>query len=72
MLGHVAPMPWLSADAERAIVGRPVNHETARVAGEAAVAAATPLSDNVYKVQLARVAVQRAILLAAGIETGGF
>ncbi len=41
-------------------------------AGDAAVARATPLSENGYKVQLARVAVKRAILLAAGLETGGF
>ena len=34
--------------------------------------AATPLSDNEYKVQLAKVAVKRALLLAAGLETGGF
>jgi xanthine dehydrogenase YagS FAD-binding subunit len=72
VLGHVAPTPWLSPEAERAIVGRPVSYETARAAGEAAVASATPLSDNVYKVQLARAAVERAILLAAGFETGGF
>jgi hypothetical protein len=30
------------------------------------------LADNGYKVQLARVAVKRAILNAAGLETGGF
>ncbi len=30
------------------------------------------LPDNEYKVQLAKVAVKRAILLAAGVETGGF
>ncbi len=33
---------------------------------------ATPLAGNRHKVQLARVSVQRAILLAAGLETGGF
>ena len=38
----------------------------------AAVADATPLSNNEYKVQLAKVAVKRAILRAAGLETGGF
>lgn len=72
VLGHVAPIPWYSLDAVNALVGRPVNEETARAAGDAAVAAATPLSENAYKVQLARAAVQRAILLAAGLETGGF
>jgi xanthine dehydrogenase YagS FAD-binding subunit len=72
VLGHVAPTPWYSLDAVNAIVGQEVNYDTARAAGEAAVAAATPLSGNEYKVQLARTAVQRAILLAAGLETGGF
>ncbi len=41
-------------------------------AGLAAVAGASPLAGNQYKVRLAQVAVSRAILLAAGLETGGF
>ena len=72
VLGQVAPTPWLSAPAADALVGKPVTAETACQAGEAAVAWATPLSDNGYKVQLAKVAVQRSILLAAGLPTGGF
>jgi xanthine dehydrogenase YagS FAD-binding subunit len=72
VLGQVAPTPWQSAAAENALRGQPVNQATARAAGEAAVASATPLSGNGYKVQLARVAVQRAILRAAGLPTGGF
>jgi xanthine dehydrogenase YagS FAD-binding subunit len=72
VLGHVAPTPWLSSEATQAILGRAVNAETAEAAGEAAVASATPLSNNAYKVQLAKVAVKRAILRAAGLETGGF
>ncbi len=72
VLGHVAPTPWVSPEAARAILGQYVTHETAERAGDAAVARATPLSENGYKVQLARVAVKRAILLAAGLETGGF
>jgi CO/xanthine dehydrogenase FAD-binding subunit len=36
-------------------------------AGKAAMAAATPLSQNKHKVQLARVAVKRAVLAAAGM-----
>ena len=51
---------------------RRVGGELAREAGEAAVAWATPLSDNAYKVQLAKVAVERSILLAAGLDHGGF
>lgn len=65
VLGHVAPVPWVSLDAAQALVGREVNAETASAAGEAAVAAATPLSENDYKVQIARTAVKRAVLRAA-------
>ncbi len=72
VLGHVAPMPWVSIEAAAALIGRSVNAETAEAAGEAAVASATPLSNNEYKVQLAKVAVKRAALRAAGLETGGF
>jgi xanthine dehydrogenase YagS FAD-binding subunit len=72
VMGHVAPTPWISSEAAAVIVGRAVTAETAEVAGEAAVASATPLSNNEYKVQLAKVAVKRAILRAAGLETGGF
>jgi xanthine dehydrogenase YagS FAD-binding subunit len=72
VLGHVAPTPWASHEAARAIIGWPVNDQTARAAGEAAVARATPLKDNEYKVQLAAVAVERALLLAAGLPTQGF
>jgi xanthine dehydrogenase YagS FAD-binding subunit len=72
VLGHVAPMPWVSEDAAKSIVGRRIDHGIAEAAGLAAVSRATPLSENEHKVQLAKVAVKRAILLAAGIETGGF
>jgi xanthine dehydrogenase YagS FAD-binding subunit len=71
VLGHVAPTPWLSGAAAEAILGQPVTMETAELAGQAAVSRATPLKDNQYKVQLAKVAVKRALLLAAGLQTGG-
>jgi xanthine dehydrogenase YagS FAD-binding subunit len=66
VLGHVAPTPWSSFDAVAAIVGREITESTAQAAGDAAVAKATPLSENEYKVQLARTAVKRALLRAAG------
>jgi xanthine dehydrogenase YagS FAD-binding subunit len=72
VLGHVAPMPWVSEEATRTILGCRIDHGIAESAGLAAVSCATPLSENEYKVQLAKVAVKRAILLAAGLETGGF
>jgi xanthine dehydrogenase YagS FAD-binding subunit len=69
VLGAVAPVPWRSEDAERALVGRPLNEATAVAAGEAAVRAAKPLSRNGYKVQICRTAVKRAVMRAAGLAT---
>ena len=66
VLGHVAPVPWPSPEAEAALGGKSVDDSVADAAGKAAVSNATPLSKNAYKVQLARVAVKRAILAAAG------
>lgn len=66
VLGHVAPVPWPSPEAEQALAGKPVNAGVAGDAGKAALSKATPLSKNGYKVQLARVAVKRAVLRAAG------
>ncbi len=65
VLGHVAPTPWRSSQAERALTGKAVSEDVAMQAGKAAVAAATPLSRNKHKVQLASVAVKRAIMRAA-------
>jgi xanthine dehydrogenase YagS FAD-binding subunit len=64
VLGHVAPVPWPSPEAEQALVGKTFVNELADEAGKAAVSKATPLSKNAYKVQLARVAVKRALLRA--------
>ncbi len=71
MLGQVAPVPWRSVAAARALIGKSVTEATAAAAGLAAVKDAMPLSQNEYKVQLAQVAVKRAVLRAAGMETGG-
>ncbi|MEX2173384.1 MAG: FAD binding domain-containing protein [Pirellulaceae bacterium] len=71
VLGQVAPTPWESDEAAQMLVGWTVNESLADAAGSAAVAQATPLSHNGYKVQLAKTAVKRAILRAAGLETGG-
>ena len=66
ILGYVAPVPWPSTEAQQAISGKPVSKETAQKAADAALAKASPLSHNAYKVKLAKVAVARAILKAAG------
>ena len=72
VMGHVAPTPWRATAAADSLRGVTISLETAERAATIAVADATPLSQNEYKVQLAKVAVQRAILQAAGLETGGF
>jgi xanthine dehydrogenase YagS FAD-binding subunit len=71
VLGHVAPTPWVSREAVRAILGHSVNAATAERAADAAVVSATPLSKNESKVQMARTAVKRAILRATGQLEGG-
>jgi xanthine dehydrogenase YagS FAD-binding subunit len=69
VLGAVAPVPWRSEDAERALVGKTLTEATAVAAGEAAVRGAAPLSRNGYKVQIAKTAVKRAVMRAAGLRT---
>jgi xanthine dehydrogenase YagS FAD-binding subunit len=68
VLGHVAPTPIEAAAAEKALVGKSITAATAEAAGKAAVAGAKPLSQNAYKVSLAKVAVKRALLAAAGVK----
>ena len=68
VLGHVAPIPWVAEDAAKSLVGQALDAASAEKAAAAAVAGAHPLSQNGYKVQLAKVAVKRALLAAAGKE----
>ncbi|HWM94876.1 MAG TPA: xanthine dehydrogenase family protein subunit M [Thermoanaerobaculia bacterium] len=67
VLGQVAPIPWTATAAEELLQGKTINSGVAEQAGEAAVQGAKPLSRNRYKIQLARVAVKRAVLAAAGM-----
>ncbi len=69
VMGHVAPVPWPSAQAEHSLAGKRITEEVADQAGKAAVSKATPLSQNGYKVRLAHIAVKRAILSAVKGES---
>ncbi|WP_433336633.1 FAD binding domain-containing protein [Spirillospora sp. CA-294931] len=60
-LGGVAAKPWRSPEAERALVGRPLDERSIAAAGEAAAAGARPRRDNGYKVELVRRVVRRAL-----------
>jgi xanthine dehydrogenase YagS FAD-binding subunit len=53
-LGGVAHKPWRAWKAEAALKGRRATPESFRAAAEAELAAAAPLRDNVFKIELAK------------------
>ncbi|PWC33521.1 xanthine dehydrogenase family protein subunit M [Azospirillum sp. TSO35-2] len=61
-LGGVAPKPWRPLAAERALRGQPATEAVFRAAAAAELAAAEPLRDNAFKVELA----QRTIVAVLG------
>ena len=65
VLGAVAPVPWRSAKAEQALVGKPLDEAAAAAAGRAAIFGAVPLSDNAYKVGLVQILVRRTLMSIA-------
>ena len=65
VLGSVAHKPWRSQEAEAALAGKPASEENFRSAAEAALATAKPLAHNVYKVELAKRAIVRALMRAS-------
>jgi xanthine dehydrogenase YagS FAD-binding subunit len=54
VLSGVAPIPWRSTEAEKALVGKPVDASTASAAVSAAVKGAVELVENGYKIPLVR------------------
>jgi xanthine dehydrogenase YagS FAD-binding subunit len=67
VMGAVAPVPYRAQAAEKALAGKAITPETAAAAAEAALTGAKPMSQNAYKIQVAKTAVERAILHAAGL-----
>jgi xanthine dehydrogenase YagS FAD-binding subunit len=65
-MGWVAPTPRRASESEKLLTGRRVDVSLAREAAKAAVAGATPLSRNGYKVPILEAVVRRTILAAAG------
>ena len=61
VLGQVATIPWRSAAAEKALVGKPLGAASAEAAGKAAVEGAEPMTDNGYKVDLVTTLVRRTV-----------
>lgn len=68
VLGHASPTPRLAASAGDLLAGGELTPERIEEAARAAVDGARPMSGNRYKVQLAAVAVRRALGRAAGME----
>jgi xanthine dehydrogenase YagS FAD-binding subunit len=62
VLGAVAPGPLRAKAAEAAILGQPINEKRASGAGALALKEAVPLSQNAYKIEIAKTLVKRAIL----------
>ena len=69
VMGAVAPIPWRATAAEAALAGKQITEAVAAAAAEAALKGAKPMSGNAYKVQVAKTAVKRAVLQAAGMRT---
>ena len=63
-LGGVATRPWRARGAEQALTGRPITAETAREAGEAALAGARAGTHNAFKIELAKRTVADALRIA--------
>ncbi|HTG34721.1 MAG TPA: xanthine dehydrogenase family protein subunit M [Thermoanaerobaculia bacterium] len=65
VLGGVAHKPWRSREAEAALSGKSLSEESFRRAAEAALQDAKPLAHNVYKVELGKRAIVRALMRAS-------
>ncbi len=68
VLGAVAWSPISSFDAAKHLEGKKLTPALAREAAARALAGATPLPENGFKVQVGKAIVARAILAAAGME----
>lgn len=65
VLSGVAPIPWRAADAEKTLVGRRLDAETASQAAATSVEGAEPLSQNAYKLDLVRGILAESLLAMA-------
>jgi len=65
ILGAAAPIPYRARNAEAALSGSRISQDTARRAAQAALADASPLANNAYKLPIFETLVRRAILDAA-------
>ena len=64
-MGGVAHKPWRATAAEEFLIGKSADIETFTEAAEIALQGANPLTDNGYKVELAKRAIRRALMASA-------
>ncbi len=67
-LGGVGTKPWRSLEAESVLQGKPLSGSAFQEAAEAAIAPAKPLTQNAFKVELAKRVLVRALESLAGIH----
>lgn len=61
VLGGVGPYPWRAEQAEELLAGKKLDEKLAVEAGEAAIAGASPLRDNAYKLEIVKGEVEESI-----------
>jgi len=71
VLGSAAPYPYRAKAAESKLMNSEISEETARAAAEQAMANATPLANNDYKIRIFQAIIRRTILRAAGMNAEG-
>ena len=62
VLGGVAPVPWAAEEADKFLKGQTLDEKSAKEAAQRALVGARPLSDNAFKVDIAKGMIQRALL----------
>lgn len=62
VLGGVAPTPFRAADAEAALKGQKIDDKSARNAAELTLIKARPMSQNSYKIDIAKNLITRAVM----------
>jgi xanthine dehydrogenase YagS FAD-binding subunit len=65
VLGGVAPVPWRAPKAEDFLRGKALDDGAAQKAADIALDGARPMKDNVYKVELAKNLIRRALMASA-------
>jgi len=70
VIGSAAPVPWRAKAAEALLEGKRIDAALATKAGAAALAGATPLGKNAYKLPMVAAVVRRTLLASAGLPDG--